>query len=194
MTAEQFDERVKNGLDDTFDIEEATAFHDADFEMADGLTNYVGADGYAAKDQLRANGGNVDQLSGRVKECATGLDKAFAAQHPLERDIVVIRGIQDMNATFGGRDPGVGMTWIDHGWASTSANIFGHAFGHGDDGYTGDSGAQMRILVPKGAKAISHRNLTPGEVLLQRGYMYRVVRDNGLMGGIRQLDVEVIPR
>ncbi len=171
------------------DAEDAAMFDTRDSEIDDALSDY-GAGSFALNTSLREAGGDAGALqSGYERDTTRGLDKAFG-ESVIRRDAIVQRGVADSRVTFGGREPAVGMEWVDHGYVSTTTNF------HAGEGFTGGRGGlQMKILVPKGTPAIAHdRHLNAGEVVLKRGLKYRVVRDNGLdSDGVRQIDVEVLP-
>jgi hypothetical protein len=139
--------------------------------------------------QLRTNGGDVEAMPPTYyRDVVEGMDSIIAGSTPLGGDIVVVRGVVDASVTFGGREIGPGMEWTDHAYSSTTTRE------HTDHTFTGDSGVEMRIFVPKGTRAVSHYELDPSEVVLDRGLRFRVVRDNGVHPhrGTRQLDVEVV--
>ncbi len=188
-TPAQFDARVAKAADG-IDANDATHFTTHDREVENALAEYKGGEAFIVNDSLRQSKGDLSDARGRVKDTAVPLDRGFAEHHPLDRDIVVTRGIQDIEATFGGRDPKPGLTWVDHGYVSTSSRMQGQR-----DIFHGEAGAQMRILVPKGTRAMSHDSLELDEIVIDRGHTFRVVRDRGVdFDGIRQLDVEVVPK
>jgi hypothetical protein len=51
----------------------------------------------------------------------------------------------------------------------------------------------MTILVPQGTAALAASSDGEKELLLNRGLRFRIVRDNGVVNGVRHVDVEVVP-
>ena len=152
------------------------------------IDRYGGGAHDSVNGTLRSNGGDAESLPESYDtDVISGMDSVMSGQS-LSGDIVVVRGVVDGSRTFGGSPPTVGTEWTDHGFVSTTAQE------HADYAFTGDSGVEMRILVPKGTPAFSNYQLDPHEVVLDRGLSFRVVRDNGVDAyrGTRQLDVEVI--
>ncbi len=159
---------------------------------------------------LRAGNGNTDELpdsvpgdSGlipshysaqRVKKMLDGLDAAMD-KSKLTADVQVFRGVGKPGKTFGPawQESGdnTGMTWVDHGYGSTTANesAVTKFAGYG-------AGVRMNITVPAGTPAIGiptsmARIKAERELLLDRGLRYRVTRDYVGDDGVRTLDVEV---
>lgn len=133
---------------------------------------------------LRENAGTIPVTRAMAAErrLAAGLDSAMA-RGALPQDIQVYR----IGGTVEFRDgiPRVGDEWVDHGYVSTSIRPK-------TDARRGD--VQMRILVPGGTRAVATPELDVGEILLDRGQRFRVVRVSGPDElGVRHLDVEVIP-
>src|SRR5262245_18135738 len=151
------------------------------------IDSYAGGAYDRVNGGLRAGGGTTERLSPFEQEVASRLDSVMA-EHRLSGDIVVTRGLASGRRTFGGREPTVGTEWTDHAYVSTTAAK------HPERTFTGESGVEMRILVPKGTHAFSHSHLDPDEVVLDRGLTFRVVADHGVDSyrGTRQLDVEVV--
>lgn len=152
------------------------------------IDRYAGGGYDAANGELRSAGGDLSKIPQSYhRDIIDGFD-SIVADRPLTEHIVVRRGLASGRRTFGGRDPSVGMEWTDHGFTSTTAQS------HPERTFTGDSGVEMRILVPKGTRAFSNSHLDPDEIVLDRGLSFRVVRDNGMdpYRGTRQIDVEVI--
>ena len=125
-----------------------------------------------------------------------------SVMRPIKREIVVTRGITPdvVRAIFGPdrRSLAPGFEWTSRSFTSTSvstAERLGPAF------TGGAGGMRMRIIVPRGTKAMSSDPrlrrgelgaLDPDEILLRRGLQFRVVADHGEVDGIRQIDVEVV--
>jgi len=121
-----------------------------------------------------------------VTDQVTSLDAAMSRSQ-LTADVVVHRGVGDPAKVFGATSDLTGLRFRDHGYASTTTS--GAASGE----FTGNrTGVQMRILVPKGTGAISSFGLDRTELLLDRDLSFVVHRDYDV-GGIRTLDVEVVP-
>lgn len=129
-------------------------------------------------------------VRGETQEDVDALD-ALMDMSPVKSDLKVYRGM-DGERMLGKRFDGylAGLEWTDKGFTSTSRDV-GRA-----DVFGGDT--LMRILVPKGTKAIQMQKSgldVEEETLLQRGLTYRVVSDQGRdWRGIRRIDVEVVPR
>lgn len=173
----------------------ATKVTPPDDQAAAALRSYTGSFYREVNGSLRAGKGSLpDGTSHYVRQDVAGLDRALAAGRS-RRAVVVTRGITDHQVTFGDQPPRVGLTWVEHGYSSTSVSApatLGPAF------TAGKNPLRMRILVPAGTRAISTSSgrrdlLDPDEVLLDRGLTFRIVRDNGLdTYGIRRVDVEVL--
>jgi hypothetical protein len=128
-------------------------------------------------------GGGITQTS--VEENVKQLDRLFK-RHRTTRDIVVHRGIRSLDSFNTDLDVSLeGLEWSDPAYFSTSADKSRARV------FSADGGALLRIFVPRGTKAL---NLGYGEseILLARDQRFRVVSDNGVVDGVRQLDVEVI--
>jgi len=168
-------------------------------DTAHEAVNEYGSSGHRETNtMLRKNKGEIsedhgDRYSARVTR---GMDEAMAGQS-LPHDIVVTRGVASTHAMLGGHEPAVGLTYVDHGFVSTST-------APGTYHLTGitPGGAQLRITAPKGTKAFSVPNpvgyerplLDRGEVVLNRGLTYRMTRVSEPDSyGVRHIDVEVVP-
>lgn len=109
---------------------------------------------------------------------------------PLTEDVIVYRGLITGRSAFGPKETWdndlTGREWTESAYQSTSAlEAVGKHYSRG--------GVLMRILVPRGTRAIqvSAENYE-SEILLQRGLTLRVVRDRGTDDdGRRIVDVEV---
>lgn len=192
-SSSSFDTRVAEAAHGP-DIRSLTEINPADPDVRQALKNYGAGGGYVANGQLRELNGDKESIQGYGREVTDGMDRAFES-NALDRDIVVMRGIADPDVTFGGQEVGVGMEWTDHGYVSTSASSAAAGMFTGAD-YDATGGVEMRILAPAGTPAISTSLLGyNNEVVLDRGLSFRVVADRGDdFDGIRQLDVEVLPR
>jgi hypothetical protein len=126
------------------------------------------------------------------------------AESLLSEDIQVWRGMYRSRSLFGDRldNDMTGVSWDDHGFGSTTskesvANDFAPRGAHLSPDR--DS-VKMTVVVPRGTGVLqtsthtegSSFNGPQGELTLQRGMTWRVVKDNGYdADGVRQLDVEV---
>lgn len=117
---------------------------------------------------------------------------AVIARSTLQNDIVVWRGVGPSNA-FGHRIDGdlTGFTWTEEAYTSTSvrrelSDTFARRRGAGP-------GVLMRILLRRGTHGLD-LGANEGEILLERGLDLRVVRDRGVVNGVRLVDVEVVRR
>jgi hypothetical protein len=115
----------------------------------------------------------------------TNLDAAMA-KSPTTHDIVVSRGVRDLEVMFGpeANKSMVGAGWVEHGYVSTSTE-------RGVSSSYGQGGVVLRILVPKGTGALTGSN-PEKEIILKRGLRLRVVRDTGPTSLRRILDVMVV--
>jgi len=187
MSAAEFAARVASAAtgDEAVDMARATP---TDRGQRSAIDSYAGGAYDRVNGGLRSGAGNIEGLAAYDQELVGRLDTIMADQGGLSGDIVVRRGLASGRRTFGGREPAVGMEWTDHGYTSTTTS------GRAERTFTGESGVEMRILVPKGTRAFSNDHLDPDEVVLDRGLSFRVVRDNGRdpYYGTRQLDVQII--
>lgn len=155
------------------------------------------------------------QADARIAALDRGMDASV-----LPEDVVVHRGIKDGGLTFGedawygeflqgtpdeidekwprweaGERPDLtGMVWEERAYTHTTVidgRLKGYARKIGKD----QDPVAMNILVPKGTKGVQMSGLdAEGEIMLERGLKYRVVKDHGTdENGVRQWDVEVIP-
>lgn len=141
--------------------------------------------------------GSVDQNRGEdgivktsIRENVRGLD-ALMRDSVVSRDIMVHRGVRSLESL--GLDPDInleGLEWADPAYSSTSTDR-GRAAQFARN--YGQDSALLNIFVPKGTHGIN-LGYDEQEVLLDRGYRFRVVADRGIVDGIRQLDVEVTPK
>jgi hypothetical protein len=193
MTGEEFDSAITKAASGDAALR-ATKIAPPDDASAEALRSYTGGGYREINGTLRSSKGEVpESASYFTQRDIAGVDAALAVRTS-SRAIAVTRGVTDHRALFDGQEPRAGMTWVDHGFVSTSVGDPGSAFANGD------APMRMRILVPRGTRSASagprqRRDiLDPDEVLLDRGLTYRVVRDNGMDAeGIRRVDVEVVP-
>lgn len=158
--------------------------------------------------QLRANKGNVKKLQGTPGASPTSLASTESLQQQvrsmdvgmdnskLTDDVQVYRVVKDPTTVFGkswdSDGDNTGLTWKDDGFTSTTPDV------DYTDKYLGSGeNVRMRILVPKGTPALYIEQQTDvgtplRQIVLDRSSKFRVVADNGVVDGIRQLDVEVL--
>lgn len=159
--------------------------------------------------ELRGKKGKVSKLTGKpglepsqigstevLQSSVKDLDIAMA-HSKLTEDVNVVRVIRDPSMVFGKTwktdGDNTGLTWKDDGFISTTP----------DEDYarqyagTGEN-VRLNLLVPAGTGALSLIQRDAGDagdelrqVVLNRGLTFRVARDNGVINGLRQLDVEV---
>jgi predicted ABC-type ATPase len=132
-----------------------------------------------------------------AQENIDALDSAFTKIAPLEQPIKVYRGFSDT------RNLDIGDSFSDKGFVSTTTDAdVAKRYAEGQLGGTDeDQPAVARITVPAGTKAISTEPFkkndterTMNEVLLPRNTQFRVVDDSVDANGMRQLDLEVVPK
>lgn len=159
--------------------------------MLSSFGMYKGMTYHAVNKDLR-EGNELDDFTGRVVGYMDlGMDLS-----EVESDIIVYRGITAPDVTFGDSwredEDHTGMEWQDLAYMSTSTNP-NVARGFSSELFS--SGVAMRMIVPKGIKAVAMRDPSwsskEDEVLLNRGQRIRVLRDY-VDNGIRTFDVEVI--
>lgn len=168
---------------------------------------YAYSDGsWAINDHLRGGGQpspnpptNVSNMSSEAAapDQIAHLDRQFEESR-LPQAITVMRGVPGSEKVFG-------KLWTEHrdrNWtgaefqdlAYTSTTISDHTV----DTFKGASpnSVVMRVLLPAGTRAInlgsSSSFSNEAEILLNRGARFRIVADNGMQGGDRHIDVEVI--
>ncbi len=153
-------------------------------DATDGALGFYVAAGYL--------GINGDLRAGREsrepwRTATENIDSAMKTS-ALTADIEVARGLKNPNKVFGSDwndDDVTGLTFRDDGFVSTSASLTGRNF------FTSSDGVSLRIVAPKGTHALVISEIGESEILLDRGLRYRVTRDNGVVDGLRRLDVEV---
>lgn len=132
-----------------------------------------------------------------VERSVAYLDEAMRQAPPFEKPIMVFRGFRRPQKKYGDawNDSNVsGLEWTQKSPSSTSSQqATAEGFASGD---SEGNGVVARLLVHPSVKGIygtggSHEG--ENEVILERGVRYRVIADYGKIGGIRRLDVEVVP-
>lgn len=84
-----------------------------------------------------------------------------------------------------------GMQWREDGFVSTSADP-----GAVDQFTSGPNPVRMRVTAPAGTNAVDLSDPDSpdeAELLLNRGLSLEVTADRGVVAGVRQLDVQVVP-
>lgn len=150
---------------------------------------------------LRGGSGYATELDPAQQANVDGLDRAMREAKGAPTDLLVHRtadpeslGIDRFAYHAGDHNDLTGITWQDKGFVSTAT----------DGEWAKDSSrVVMRIVVPKGTKAISSDGLDADEILLDRGLTFRVIADHGFAEtdykgdpnpySARNIDVEVVP-
>jgi hypothetical protein len=183
------------------------SFEALNFDQQTALTNYRGA--AAVNEELREAVKFELPMGHRYRADVQRIDEIMDMSR-LTQDAVVWRGLRTGRSVFGERDTWnltdlTGFEWVDPAFSSTTtARSVAERF-------TDHGGVRMRMLLPKGSKAIQLSQMPdPGigvmlvdeaELLSARGARFRVVRDNGWTeftdrfgrkGQVRDLDVEII--
>ncbi len=125
-----------------------------------------------------------------------GID-AGMEESKLTAGVQVFRGVRKPQALFGDRMSGdlTGMAWREDAYVSTSVVPKVAEDFTADRGDPDAIGMVMNIAVPKGVGGIELSPVTfEGELLLDRGHQFKVVKDRGVVGGARRVDVEVLPK
>lgn len=132
-------------------------------DMLLAAREYCEGEYHAINDYLR-HGVPEQELrwGGTVEQVVADLDELISRSSTKEH-MVVFRGV-DEDVPI----PGVGSIITDHGFASTSA------WDHLAVEWTDRKGALWEIELPSGSKAIVGTKMEEYEVLLQRGYRFRV--------------------
>lgn len=186
----------------------AVAYEPSSGRIRDALDAYggEGPDSYqGVNDGLRGGAAyGRTGLSPQARANVDALDDAMREVPGAPKDLVVYRTVR--HDAFGltndqyfraGSGDMTGLTWRDKGFVST---------GTGSEWQTGTTQIAMRILVPKGTKALSYsrgrHGLDIDEVLIDRGRTFRVVKDHGFRRtdykgdpdpySGRDLDVEIV--
>lgn len=161
------------------------------------LVAYRNNDYEAINRQLRS--GTTGPAHGHLIE---QMDAALEGSR-LTDDVVVFRGIGDGRVAFGDRIDGdlTGVSWTERAFVSTSVDEeIAREFAF--DANPGAGHVLLRLVVPEGTGAVRlsgirlsaiTEDVAEGELLLQRGLRMRVVKDYGVVDGVRRLDVEVLP-
>ncbi|KEZ35833.1 ADP-ribosyltransferase [Frankia sp. CeD] len=123
------------------------------------------------------------------------LDAAFAAAPPVDRPLVVRRGIHDFTGTFG-TDLKPGDLWTDKGFMSTSINQTT------PEDYSGSGGAIVTLNIPPGVRAIGIMPPSPpnlksqfsseSELLLPRNSTLRIKSVTVDSSGRRRIEADLV--
>lgn len=180
-----------------------------DTDARDAFDGYTGNDFDLVNSTLRGvTEFDPSTPGGRLgRDIITGMDRGFDHSR-LTQDVELWRspgsgrGIFGDPATWG--DDLAGFEWRDDAYSSASADK------RVADNFVKDGGVRLRILAPKGSKAVQLSDLSgpfdagaEAEILLARGARYRVARDRGWTEianpngfpariRVRDLDVEVV--
>jgi hypothetical protein len=175
--------------------------------VEESIRSYGASPEYAAQEELptdyvrinsalRAGKGDIPgDAPAELRQVIEDVDNLIEAS-PLRYDAIVHRGMQNSAVAipgWPGAGDAVGLEWSAWGFQSTSvsegaARDFATGLG---SGATADEPVIMRALVPEGTPGLQMDDSLE-EVLLPRNTTYRVVVDNGVVNGIRRIDVEVI--
>lgn len=156
----------------------------------DALREYQGAFVYQGVNGALRRGGDIPPALGRIiRNIDAGMDRS-----QLTDDVIVYRGITDVRRVLGEAADGdlTGVEWVERGFLSTSASRQ-VARGFTYPGTEAPAPASMRILVPRGTRALEVGGGGQDEILIARGARLRIVRDLGSTNGVRHLDVELVP-
>lgn len=146
-------------------------------------------------------------LPGNVKEVRDirHIDSALD-QSAIPSDIQAWRGMFAAQQVFGDslKNDLTGFAWEDNGYGSTTVDekivdLF-NVQGEETDRFKGGN-VKMKVLIPAGTKALVASTLTKSydingpqaEITLQRGIRWTVVKDNGVVDGVRNLEVRADP-
>jgi hypothetical protein len=162
-------------------------------EQRSALSGYRATNFFVVNDDLR-RGETTEGFADGIRH----LDEALASS-PLASDTVVYRGVGAGRKVFGDRWDGdlTGATWTERAYVSTTVD---ESVAVDITSFGGErTPAVLRLVVPKDIHAVQLSKLADalsdgeGELLLERGLKLRVVRDRGVVDGVRRLDVEVLP-
>lgn len=175
------------------DLEASSGPRKVDRAGAAALERYRGKAFTEINGDLRSG-----KMSAKTKATVDQIDRVHA-ESKLTEDVVVHRGIGNVEAVFGSaaKRKLTGAEWQDDAFQSTTADAdIAERFTIGEEGMR--AAAVMKIRVPKGIGAIQ---LSDGryeaEMLLERGLRMRVISDTGPwrrgQKKPRTIEVEVVP-
>jgi hypothetical protein len=114
----------------------------------------------------------------------------------LTADVQVYRGVGSARMMFGERVSGdlTGLSWREDAFvSSTASEVTARKFS--DAWSSRNGGLVMRIQAPAGTGGVvMSKSGYESELLLDRGHVYTVVADQGLVDGVRVVDVRVDPK
>lgn len=147
-----------------------------------------------SKTNSALRGGKGDSI-----EAVPKLDSIFAKAPPLKQAIVVERSVRKPVDVFGPVGSRVGETFTDNAFVSVThmdRHEIGKKYGFGSNYKPGDSAA-IAITVPAGAKGFRPWKFgkykdKEGEILLDRGYKFKITHDSIDAHGIRQMQMEIV--
>lgn len=164
-------------------------------DARDAYSFYTHSGYVETNSELRASDGDVNALTGELRNIVTVFDDVMAVSSTTD-DVVVYRGIKDPRMTFGNAfslnvGANVDLTWRDEGYSSTTTSS---DIAEGFSGTTG--GVLLRILAPSGTKMTGTPYSSAAgedEYIINRGASYRAVADYiDDYTGVRTFDVEVV--
>lgn len=176
-------------------------------QQEDALKNYETGAYKSINGYLRKEGATNDPFEKSAAKYIPIIDSAMD-NSKLTSPIEVYRGMYNSQDLFGADNLSgdlSGFVWQEKGYGSTTSNKavadgykLEDEFNHPK--YKGGN-VQMLVRVPAGVKALQTSTWTQGstangaqaEITLERGLKWKVVKDNGYVNGIRQLEVEVYP-
>lgn len=172
-----------------------------DTEAYEALKHYGGRWFEQINNTLRGVG-TYPYANARIQQYIVAADRVMA-ESPMPEELLVYRGMPNGEKLFGPHAEWgdlTGRVVSDPGYVSTStdremANRFvseGAAQKFG--GVVPPDAVLMRLIVPKGTGGVGIPTRNEKEILLERGLSFRVVADNGVVRGVRHLDVEVVPK
>jgi hypothetical protein len=159
-------------------------------EMKRALGRYTGR-WYEQINSLLRGGSIAEDERERANQYIADLDAAFRLSN-LRAEVVSYRGLHNAQRLFGDRIEHdlTGLEWREEAYVSTTVlERRTRGFVHSAQ----INPLLMRIVSPKGTAAIeASSDLLEAELLLDRGLRFRVAKDNGIVDGIRRIDVEVL--
>ena len=175
-----------------------------DQEVSESVNAYCGGSYYAMNKSLRnpkskdfeeEGPGERNEWQKNLREGhISRLDQAIAGSPPTTADLVVHRGVSGKRAIASIEKAGVGGTYIDKGFGSTSMSLTvareamsGELFG----AKTSAEGKVITIKIPKGSKALTAAGISnygEREVILPRNSKFKITKI-----GYDDIEMEVIP-
>lgn len=163
----------------------------------DYVQQYKGV-AYATTNQYLRNGSGSF-----LRPQIEAIDRSIAKSR-LTDTIHVLRGVKDPRSIFGDRIDSdlTGLEWTDDAYLSTTTDPR-ISDGFAERTSSPDGGMVITMRVPKGASMLRLSNFSPddekisstsaeAELLGGRGWTMRIVKDNGKVGSLRRVEVEVV--